>query len=526
MALHLSGPNPLPTEIEEELYKWMPLTTLHNLSLSSKALRSAVEPHLYSTQIWHFQEDATPPLVLFQRTLLHRPELAAYVQDLTIMGNRKCRVTPQIPTDGFDRDAAASFLRATPRVTDIDAWLKELDNGSLEMFLALLFLQVPGLRSLYMDPIIARLGFEKSYKTGQLERVALGHKSEWPPVFNNLRRVTYSLFDEQRNAPTGMVGLGSNRYLSFFQQSNLEHLCISLTYMNSFEWPESMRPDPKAFTLSTLTSLDLDHIREQNLVHVLALTPRLKRLSYTLNYSLCGGPWRRNGIGLTAITNAIFPLRDTLEDLSIKASQYPENFTPSYSPPELVARGTLRGLTELHRLRRLELPYQLIGSSFALENSIPTTETIPSGIEELKLHHDMIWLRDGIRQRNSERDRRWSYQALLAHITDWLETRAESPESNSLHKITMLWDRIRDSHDFRELSALHQERAKFSSGLSELCRRFGIKAEFGRRGDAWRMEAHHSMRVPVGSELWPHRRDYCPPHYVEGQPDDWVETWI
>merc|ERR1711939_1143861 len=60
---------------------------LHKLSLVNKESRASCEPLLYSSIEWIWLEDRPPPIVPFIRTILQRPELAAHVRRVSLLGD-------------------------------------------------------------------------------------------------------------------------------------------------------------------------------------------------------------------------------------------------------------------------------------------------------------------------------------------------------------------------------------------------------------------------------------------------------
>jgi hypothetical protein len=153
---------------------------LHALSLISKASCASTEPFLYSQIEWTWLEAQPPPIAAFLRTILRRPELAAYVRRVVLLGDsfytapwRGDRV-PEISTVGLDMNVAVLVIEMT-RVPYAHQWGEDLRCGKMDAFVALLLPRLQHLTHLVLSP-----NFTKQTKLlGMLFSSVLCEKSDY-----------------------------------------------------------------------------------------------------------------------------------------------------------------------------------------------------------------------------------------------------------------------------------------------------------------------------------------------------------
>ncbi|KAF9883744.1 hypothetical protein FE257_002998 [Aspergillus nanangensis] len=196
----LSGFNRCPAEILNLVFKFLSPTELRSLTLVSKDLRAVAEPLLYSKIQWTWQDGHhPPPITQLLRTIISRPQLAAYITNVYLAGNffrgqDFRRKIAQIPLLGAELDGAITFIQRTG-VPYIDLWIQELRNGTADAVIALLLAQpLLNLRCLYLGPVFIR----QTALIGMVLRSSILQPMDYQlPDFQHLQDVTFLLEEQE-----------------------------------------------------------------------------------------------------------------------------------------------------------------------------------------------------------------------------------------------------------------------------------------------------------------------------------------
>ncbi|KAJ3486920.1 hypothetical protein NLG97_g6522 [Lecanicillium saksenae] len=177
-------------------------------------------------------------------------------------------------------------------------------------------------------------------------------------------------------------GLNAMDRLAFFYLPAIKSLSISIDDPDNFAWPG---PPP---TVSTLTSLQLDKIREPNLGPILEATPNLKQLNWTWLYGSCADKRYGATLNLDTLMAAMQPLSHSLCELVLDGN-HALTFK-EIRPPVLDIRGSLTGLMGFVSLRKLVLPWV-----FCMDTS---SSKGPSMLDQLPCNLETLVLTDGFRE--------------------------------------------------------------------------------------------------------------------------------
>ena len=137
---------------------------------------------------------------------------------------------------------------------------------------------------------------------------------------------------------------------------------------------------------STLTSLNLEYIREGHLSQILSATTGLKTLHWDWYYREdLANQFVTPIIDLDNIVESMSHVRDTLTDLVIKAGC---DTTQGPEPGPLTIKGSMRAIVNFNMLKRFEVPVPfLLGFSQAAAG--PLEHVIPRNVEFLTITDDL-----------------------------------------------------------------------------------------------------------------------------------------
>lgn len=137
------------------MFQFLSSAELHALCLVNKICRTLAEKFLYSEiQMTWLKAGSPPPITQLLRTLLSRPQLAAYITTVHLDSNLydhwefQCKI-PKLPVSGAELDQPITFIRGTGAPYS-DLWVQELRQGSIDAFIALLLAQLSNVRCLYL----------------------------------------------------------------------------------------------------------------------------------------------------------------------------------------------------------------------------------------------------------------------------------------------------------------------------------------------------------------------------------------
>ncbi|KAJ5381235.1 uncharacterized protein N7496_003663 [Penicillium cataractarum] len=436
----VSGFDGCPADILYLVFKLLSPAELRGLCLVNKISRSLAQPFLYSKIQWTWRDPHfAPPIIQLLRTLLCRPQLAAYITNLHLDGKvfrqHPFRFSiPKITISDIGLEKFVAFIRGTG-VPYSDFWIQEVSQGTTDALVALLLAQgLSNLRCLYLGPVFA----QRSTLIGMVLRSAICEPKNYRlPDFQHLRDVSFLsciYWDEARDKKIkNTVDILPVLYLP-----SLRRMSASIENSATFTWPVTHLPMP-----SNVTSLDLTQIREAYLGEVLSVTPKLKILRWKFYYDFgIHDAFNQPIVNLDQIVTAISHVRNTLTDLTILADcgiGGNDQFLPG-----IKMEGSLRAMVDWEMLKRLQVPWAfLVG--FAQDKVKRLQDFIPRNIELLTITDDLRLQNDD--EMVPEWPRwEWEDHVIVELIRAWLHNwKAYTPH---LHCLTLILSLIME--DFGE----------------------------------------------------------------------------
>lgn len=403
----------LPKELLHSCLQHLTPAHLHTTCSVSKLLRRLATPPLYSTIRFSWGEtragkpQVEPPLALLVRSIVHNPSLAHHIRTVDLRGGgfrwgSYRGKTPRISVSGLGllnadefpasvapRLAAYVTLIEATGVSDVDLWVRELCDGSMDAFVALLLSQTQQLERLDIGPSFANA----TRQLGMMFRAAVCQMDVPTQTlpYQHLTKVSFDL---------GWIDIRYRTYgsmqdaLAFFYLPNIRHMYLFIDNEPSFAWPGIMTTGTNATDTcpprpSSLLSLRLDQIREAHLDQVLSVTPSLQSLDWKWSYQPGIDGHNTPVVDLTQIVGILSRVRNTLRELNITADSLPG--ISDIGPPPVEIIGTLGALSDLPHLQDIQIPLAfLVG--FEPKPALRLANTVPTSIEVLTITDDLVQL--------------------------------------------------------------------------------------------------------------------------------------
>ncbi|KAH9210776.1 hypothetical protein DL95DRAFT_393137 [Leptodontidium sp. 2 PMI_412] len=364
---------------------------LHLLSLVSKASRATCEPLLYSSIEWTWLEDRPPPITAFIRTILRRPELAAHVRSVSLLGDSfisyhegRATIPPRIDIAALDYEEAVKAME----LTKVDfallpmrlSWKDQMSQGAMDTLTTLLLSQLHHVTNLVLGPIF-------TFETGLLRQLfyaAVFRQADYElPTYQHLRVLRLN-FGAKRGRT--IYSLRSTDLQPWFYLPAVQE--FSLVSSMPISWDEITIQTP---TSSLLTILHLTAVEPKHLGQLLSMTPALKKLRYNWYYRSGvhlgrpeeGSVW----VNLDDIGLALVYVRETLEELVITGKCSLEE---DYEYDFLDFEGTLSRIVDLDCLKILQIPLPFMSGNFDARGAIAEEDMIPRNLECLTITDDVL----------------------------------------------------------------------------------------------------------------------------------------
>lgn len=404
----------------------LPCSPADHLCLSrvNKRLNKEANRFLYSTVEFRWTDKAViPPVVLFLRSILDTPQLAGLVENLRLVGDYSFysgwKVDKSLPKLSWS--GAGSILNlAVGLVAELqlpctEDWVQSLQEGSMDAAVALLFTRLPNLRTFLTTSSFTK---EISIQQSVFRSVFCGRRRvrdqlnevSWFPQFEQLHHVSAKFLQSlhYRRDPN------TDALLSFFYLPAIQTLDLVLDNPVRFSWPTATPPCPE-----TLTSLTLRNVRETALKRILSAANRLVKLDWEFIYSE-GNMSTQPGhtllyppvADLDHLVDALTPIRETLEDLTIRADATQPNQMEYKSLIEIT--GSLKGLVEF-KVRRLQVPLPFLAGQLLPNNRFRISERLPRGLRTLVISNDL----EEFNQYMLDEDD-WDRDEIALNLLDWL----------------------------------------------------------------------------------------------------------
>ncbi|KAM7218399.1 hypothetical protein V8F06_006163 [Rhypophila decipiens] len=350
---------------------------LYTLCLTNVQLYQNAQPTLYSSIRLG---DGRCRIFYLLRTLLSKPELAAYIRSLsiTLKSEPVLPRNPQLPDP--DVDFICDFVQDTG-VRDAHAWARGLRKGRAEAYLAVLLLNLPSCRILNIATGIWE--FPGRNYLGLALRLLRGDMVHTGSL-QNLQQMGCLVDVREHLAPA--VSHHSANLLDLLYLPALKSLSTQMYIDPVLEFPW---PDPTPLCAARLEFLKIVHLHELHLGPILSSTPNIQKLHWNrgrgekvrtpeISAFFPPGPWA--SINLKLVSVALGQVKKTLKELRIW--EY-DSFKPrSNDLPQF--QGPLRSLSlvEFETITVLEIPIR-----FVMEHSSRTIQTnhFPPNLQILTL---------------------------------------------------------------------------------------------------------------------------------------------
>lgn len=347
--------NYLPRELYHMILGFMPRRDLSALARTSRKTRILVEPSLYREIRWtseDLKKRIHPPIDLLLRTIISRPELAFFVQCLSLrswkpsltyiseLGPTGVSYKPGFTNQEMEQTA---LLIKSLHVPAERQWLIGLRDGRMDAYFALLITQLTALRRLYLPSNYHLLGC--FYFGVSLERAILRG------LFQALESVEYNNANEDGLylSEKRFGDMGLDHVLPLFSITSLKYLRISLPN-HTISWPGGHAP------ISMLKTLVLNycHASPEQLGQLLLATCALKSLIYDAWIDVDLSPinksaWANSSevFDSSELNLALLPLKESLEQLHISIHFFSKRRRFIDNPITHKFRGVVGKLTNL-----------------------------------------------------------------------------------------------------------------------------------------------------------------------------------
>lgn len=381
----------LPDEVLLDIAEELSQRDWTTLCRASKRLRRIVEPLLYRSINLRWDETSYhPPIARLLRSILENPELSLHVRALELVGRYYRRVYVPSPTSlpltaDLPHDklvAAASSMGAPPDMPN------EILLGNPDAFIAFFVGKLENLEYLFLDvnwTLDTRL-------LGSLLKDTLGKSVDGPVALENdpaprkspfeaLRKV-FLITNEHEGSEEKPWPRDTRDGLNLFYLPNIEHLTIAVANPIDFSWPFQHAPNP-----SHLSTLELYRVRECYLGTVLSGLGSLQKLRYIWTYQPdIDGDVSKEVVQLELMAAAILQARDTLTDLEIIARPRAAIAWGDLIDPEIRMQGSLSALSQLHKLKRLVIPWTFLAGLDEAPPPGAIGSVLSACVEQLEIH--------------------------------------------------------------------------------------------------------------------------------------------
>ncbi|KAF7589928.1 hypothetical protein BBP40_003508 [Aspergillus hancockii] len=420
---HLSN---LPSEVLYLVLAICDSTTLHSLSLVSRALHHLSNRFLYSHIGWIYHHDERrprcPPLTLLLRTLLAHSELALLIKRVHLddhcWASMEDHLEDTVP-DSLDLqtiDAAMDLINKMG-FPQKDRWYAALSERSVDAVIALILAQLESLETLKLALCLV----DDSVFVGMvLKHLIMGRGGG---SFSSLR---YVKFGDNVNGYDALdLQANIDQIVPCFFLPSLKELVVTIHEPDFCSWPppkEELRQKPQSQSLTTLRLYRCD-IDPKHVEKLVTLAPRLKVLH-------CGflrhtsASEHSEKIDFADLRSALLPLADTLEELTIDMRWAEKNCDVFSLPPSSAGRVPMGSLQQFHVLKRLDIPTELLLGNLSWHPRKRLSDLMPPSLQTLCLVDNTVTWESSSDRRNPNPTKN-SMQASIDALADYLKGRAQ-----------------------------------------------------------------------------------------------------
>ena len=366
-----------PAELVDSIFERLSLRDLTSLSLSSKKIHEFATPRLYSSIDLSIRRGNPRPIIHLTRTIFNNPGLAKHIKSVRLRdadeaiqklyrGYSYDKTLPEVPpAQPTDEDGITKFVDYVKKtnLSYSDSWIQKLRIADLNGFVALLLSQLPGLKSFRTGyaAVVPSAGREgprsrpnftgENQFLGKLFQSAVFASDHGLPQFHQLEEISFPgpiSVDPGRDPdlclPCDMAAL-----LSLPSIRSIRGWCWNPSSL-PYTWPTDQPPNPVH-----LTSLTLSYLHVDFLAQILTKTPALKTLCWNWKWIQDTHPLNTDTIDLDRFVEALEPIRENLEDLTIGFEFDPMSWG-GIEPGKMKALGTLHGLESFANIKRFKAP--------------------------------------------------------------------------------------------------------------------------------------------------------------------------
>lgn len=402
----------LPYDCWRAIVDYLPRDDLSALSLVSREIRSMVEPLLYRTISWSWDEPIPARRILgLSRKILDRPELAPFIQTICLLSTREVfSSTPWNPPEtDMDWDAERAEYSDVVRLAqghvddarfpDAEKWNYAIERGDPHAFVSIILSRLHNIRSLRLDYMFVwRSGFpglmlkhalfsSPEDATSPLSRFQYLEELDYGGNVRIAERVEEYVDLNDLNATAGYPDCEPDQFMAWFYLPSLKSLAIWLR--DARDIGTSAIVDRKT-NLSQLHTLILTRptIRELDVLFLLsqAANGALHTLHLGLAYRWGRETALENG---REIVQGLDCVAESVMNLSLGLEYYPPAFgLQSIEANEQSLSEKMQGfLLQFRNLRKVEVPVTLlVGWDDTVQLAIGSI--LPETVEDLCIRVD------------------------------------------------------------------------------------------------------------------------------------------
>ncbi|MCJ1415429.1 hypothetical protein MMC32_001761 [Xylographa parallela] len=431
----------LPIELMLHVFGYLDVVELVALSSTHTSLYSVAQPVLYREikETWYYEsKPRDPPIYLLLRTLAERPELGAHVEHLTFEGKpqRGYLLSESEDAISFRRDDRSPLIKLMYelKVSPLYKWIRLLNSGSMDVFVALLLSRLSNLKCL-------RLGFHFQFnapctivvlRSGLMRYDSKDTRSRIN--FRQLREVSFcqDMIDTRYRWLGGLLPNGKTASIPVYPD-DLEPLLFSGTIHKLTMWldgePYLSWPGQRS-SPSNLKTLILHHSegKEHTLNSVLSQLESLEDLEYHYR-SASEEELEQNlqfPLDCALLSEALAQVKNTIKNIKISVYSM-SNFWHEPRPAEWGISNHLESFGDYRHLRSLTVPLVMFLGWYPVMSKAELVKALPASLEGICLTDDLFAL-DG-----------WSWlltqTEYLAHFRDYrYKWRQHAPSLRYLSK--------------------------------------------------------------------------------------------
>lgn len=377
-----------PAELISLVAESLPNADLSALRLSCSRIRYATEPLFFCSIAMIWLTDNDPDIAFILQLLITRPELCDLIKEVRLQGNDFLvgpywnKSPPRVSVEHLDMRRVEELIEEL-NMPHSSLWTDEVRSGSMDGLVTLLFCLLPNLTSFHIGPNFGR----ENRLLGMTLRslFCTPHVQDQGPslCFQHART---ACIDGEMNTSLELSHRNTEDALSFCYLPNARYLSLYVFNPIEFSWPGGYVPD-----LSNLTHLHLARLREENLHHLLSLTPNLTSFKWSCLYKeYVDEHVSKPVIRLNRLVEALQLVRGTLQELTL--SGWAELSQGEF--PELEIEGSLGGLRDFERITDFAAPWVML-MDFFLSPTRRLAHSLPRNLERLTIGNEFAVLDRG-----------------------------------------------------------------------------------------------------------------------------------